>query len=525
MKIATKIALGYGVLITLLVGVLVYQLVVISQTARRSEDLAAINFRAGVLTLQLIRNLDQIEEFTQKFFVTADPDYGGQVAATRAAFARTLDEIRLLRLSAAEAEALEGLGAAWSEAMQQTAPFPPPSGSESTPRMQTALADEMARLETLRAQTVGFLLATRQAVEAQVRESALASRHAQRVSSAAAFAALLASLGVSFWIIRSISRPLGRLTEATQAVAAGRFSYRLEVQGEDELAQLARDFDRMTSRLNELEALKRDFISHVSHELKSPLASIQETLRLLHEEIPGPLVPAQRRFLELSLQSARRLSSMIGDLLDLSRIEAGVMEYHIQSCDLAELLGTAVAEFEAKFQEKNLRLEVRTPDEAVRTDCDGNRILQVIGNVLDNAWKVSPEGCALRIQLRTVAALPRTAPQVLQDAYPERGAEDCAYALLSIADAGPGIPDAEKETIFEKFRQVRAAPGSERPRPATKLAGRGVGLGLAIARTIMTAHRGAIWVEDNPGGGSVFQILLPTGSAVARHPAPTTAPI
>ena len=117
MKIATKIALGYGVLITLLLGVLVYQLVVISQTARRSEDLAVINFRAGVLTLQLIRDLDQIEEFTQKFFVTADPDYGEQVAATREAFSRTLGEIRLLRLSPAETQVLQRLGTTWHEAV------------------------------------------------------------------------------------------------------------------------------------------------------------------------------------------------------------------------------------------------------------------------------------------------------------------------------------------------------------------------------------------------------------------------
>ena len=525
MKIATKIALGYGVLITLLLGVLVYQLVVISQTARRSEDLAVINFRAGVLTLQLIRDLDQIEEFTQKFFVTADPDYGEQVTATREAFSRTLGEIRLLRLSSAETQELERLGAAWNEAVQ-AAQLPQPSNSRSPQGIQAALADEMARLENLRAQTLGFLLATREAIESQVQESALVSRNLQRVSSAAALAALLASLAVSFWIIRSISRPLGRLTEATQAVAAGRFSYRLEVEGEDELAQLARDFDSMTSRLNELDELKRDFISHVSHELKSPLASIQETLRLLHEEIPGPLAPAQRRFLDLSLQSTRRLSSMIGDLLDLSRIEAGVMEYHIQSHDLADLLRTALAEFEVQFQEKNLHLELCAPDQPARLECDGNRILQVLGNVLDNAWKVSPEGCAIRVELGTVTELPRSVPQALQGGRgKELAAGDQGFALISIADSGPGIPDAEKEMIFEKFRQVRAAPSSERPRPATKLAGRGVGLGLAIARTIMTAHEGAIWVEDNPGGGSVFQILLPAGSGVSRHPAPTTAPI
>ena len=114
MKITTKIALGYGVLITLLLAMLAYQLAVISGTARRSEDLAEINFRAGVLALQLIRNLDQIEEFTLKYYATGDPDYGGQVEATREAFTRTLEEIRLLRLSAGELRELDRLGETWS---------------------------------------------------------------------------------------------------------------------------------------------------------------------------------------------------------------------------------------------------------------------------------------------------------------------------------------------------------------------------------------------------------------------------
>jgi two-component system sensor histidine kinase GlrK len=535
MKIATKIAFGYGVLIALLLGMLAYQLAVISGTARRSEDLAGVNLRAGVLALQLIRNLDQIEEFTLKYYATADPDYGGQAAATREAFSRTLEEVRLLRLSPAESRELGRLEETW-RVLVETAERSAVSAGPGNPQPSPEAANiELARLEELRAQTLGLLGATREVTELQAAASTLASQRAQRISLVVALAALLAGLAVSFWIVRSISRSLGRLTEATQAVAAGQFSHRVEVEGEDELAQLAYDFDTMTRKLNELDALKKDFISHVSHELKSPLASIQETLQLLREELPGPLTPDQRRFLDVTLQSSGRLSAMIGDLLDLSRIEGGVMEYHIRTRDLGELLRTALAEFEVQFQGHRLRVEERIPSDPVAAECDGDRILQVIGNVLNNAWKVSPAGGGIQVRLSRNGELPANLPAAWRRKGVARG--DCGYALISIADCGPGIPDSDKEAIFEKFRQVRQvhgdtigstagkAAGKERPRPANQLAGRGVGLGLSIARTIMEAHRGAIWAEDNPGGGSVFQILLAAGGGVAREEIPTTAPI
>ena len=244
---------------------------------------------------------------------------------------------------------------------------------------------------------------------------------------------------------------------------------------------------------------------------------------MLLEEIPGPLAPPQRRFLELSLQSSRRLSSMIGNLLDLSRIEAGVMEYQMRPHDLRELVRTVLAEFEVQFQGKNLRVEACLPEEPVPAECDGDRILEVIGNVLGNAGKFSPAGGTIQLQFRVVAEMPRNVPE----GWRKKGLASGAgrYTVLSIANAGPQIPDSEKEKIFEKFHQVRAARGSERSSPITKGAGRGVGLGLAIARTIIEAHQGAIWVEDNPGGGSVFHILLAAGNAARRESAPTTSPI
>ena len=183
-----------------------------------------------------------------------------------------------------------------------------------------------------------------------------------------------------------------------------------------------------------------------------------------------------------------------------------------------------IAELEVQIQEKSLRMEARLPEQAVWVGCDGDRILQVIGNVLGNALKFSPPSRAMEVSLRHGAEIPVSIP----DAWRRKGLasrDGAGYALVSIADRGPGVPDSEKEKIFEKFHQAKGARGTGPSAPARREAGRGAGLGLAIARTIVEAHRGAIWVEDNPGGGSVFQILLPAGAGSERRIPPTTAPI
>src|SRR5262244_520543 len=122
------------------------------------------------------------------------------------------------------------------------------------------------------------------------------------------------------------------------------------------LLQLNRENQRIIERLVEVDETKRNFISHVSHELKAPLASMQETTHLLLEQIPGPLTDKQRRLLDLNLQSGKRLARMIGNILDLSRLEAGIVEYDMQSCDLADLIHSVVMELSSQAREKSLRM-------------------------------------------------------------------------------------------------------------------------------------------------------------------------
>lgn len=514
MKIASKISTGFGVLIALIVAVLSYQISLIHQMQSINRDLSGIDFRSAILSLQLLRDIDQVEEFTRKFFATAgDPDYASQLDGMREAFSQRIADIQKLPVSAAERQQAEELSRQWRQFSATSSSQEQRYHSMNVDEIETGLSEQLELLDRLRAQAQSVIRATQQVIEARVAQSSAAAKHAERISWVAAGAAFLLSLAVSFWIIRSISTPLRYLTEGTRAVAEGKFFYQLDSSGADELAQLAGDFNIMTRRLSELDILKKDFVSHVSHELKTPLASIEETIRLLLEEIPGPLNEQQRRFLEVNLQSSQRLSSLIRNLLDVSRMDAGVMHYEMKRHDLADLVRTAIAEFEAPLREKAFQLDAQLPSQPVRVQCDANRMIQVVGNLLGNAVKFAPRGSSLRVVLALLDEAPAHAPQAWRQKTSSSVGSD-GFVLLSVADRGPGVPAAQKEKIFEKFHQVSATTS-----------GQGAGLGLSIARTIVEAHRGAIWVEDNPAGGSIFYVLLAAGAVNEPAPLRTSHPV
>ena len=161
----------------------------------------------------------------------------------------------------------------------------------------------------------------------------------------------------------------------------------------------------------------------------------------------------------------------------------------------------AAEELEVRAGEKKIRIETDLPETPIEVQCDKDRIVQVIVNLLGNAVKFSPEGGTVRVRLEAVSEIPKTLPEVWRGKVPDPGPDE-SFGLLSITDSGPGITDVDKTRVFEKFHQVKKGG---------KVAGQGVGLGLAICRTIVLVHQGAVWVEDNPGGGSRFFLLLSPG--------------
>ncbi len=264
------------------------------------------------------------------------------------------------------------------------------------------------------------------------------------------------------------------------------------------LARVGQQNKCMAERFVEVDQMKKNFISHVSHELKAPLASMQETTHLILERIPGPLTDKQKRLLELNMQSGKRLAQMIGNILDLSRLEAGIVEYEMQPSDLADLIHNVVMELSAEARDKSLRILTDIQREPLLVECDPNRMVQLFTNLLENAIRFSNKGGAVGIHVRSVRQYPRM-PQAALARMSARTTGN-GFALIGISDSGPGIDDAHKETVFHTFHQGKHGKKSH---------GESLGLGLAISRVVVEAHGGTIWIEDNPQGGAIFFVLLP----------------
>lgn len=507
MKVGTKLAGAFGLQVAILVGVLYYHVGVIRDSVETSYELSGISERVFVFSTEQLVRIDQLEEYASKYVVTQDAGYLEKFHQVAAEFEQVLRTVADEELGGRERAELARLEASWAAFRETVATLPvlprgiPPAAAEA------AWAPLREHLDRLEADTRSAGDAFQAAMVASLEGSAAAARAAERISWTAAGIALLTSVLISALIVRYISDSLNRLKQGTREVASGNFAYRLDTRRSDEFAQVARDFNAMTERLAELDRMKRDFVSKVSHDLKTPLASMLETVNILLDEVPGPLTEKQRRLLVLNEQSGRRLSSMIAKLLDLSRLEAGALEPELRMHDLGALVQQAIDHFEPATRERGIRITGPGPLPNLLLECDAERIRQVLDNLLENALKFSPGGSTVEVSVKYLTERPESLPPSRWSALRPRDS-GAGTVLIAVADAGPGIPDAEKDLVFERFYQTAVGRAAR---------SRGVGLGLTICREIVVAHGGVIWADDGPGRGAVFNVLLPGALRLPDH--------
>ncbi|MDX9992617.1 MAG: ATP-binding protein [Anaerolineales bacterium] len=288
-------------------------------------------------------------------------------------------------------------------------------------------------------------------------------------------AALVAVL-VSFFLSERIVSPLGSMTRATGRIAAGHYDERVQVQGEDELSQLAGSLNQMAEQLEQTENMRRRLIGDVAHELRTPLTTLKGSLEGL---IDGVLPPDNATFAEI-LQESERLGRLVDDLQELSRVEAGAYTLDKQTVVVAALAATAIKRLARPFSEKQIALTLDLPADLPPLQADEDRILQVLTNLLHNALQYTPAAGTV-----TLAA--------------QKNAE---FIQFSVSDSGLGLSESDRQMIFTRFYRA--------DKSRSRQAGGGSGIGLTIAKHLVEAHGGRIWVESpGPGRGSTFFFSLP----------------
>lgn len=288
---------------------------------------------------------------------------------------------------------------------------------------------------------------------------------------------IVVSIALAWLMSRWVAAPLGRIADAAIAVAEGEYTQTEVPEGPREVERLATAFNRMVRQVQTSQQVQREFLANVSHELKTPLTSIQGFAQAM---IDGAVEDADARdhAVRVIYEESERLRRLVEDLLDLARLDAGQIEFDRHPVDLTILLQSIVDRLRLRASESGVDLQSRLDGLGAMVG-DGDRLVQVFTNLLDNAIKHTPDGGTVRIH----------------------GEVEAGWVSIHVDDSGKGIPDQDLSRIFERFYQVdKARRGG---------GDRGVGLGLAISRQIVEAHGGRLVAQSTIGKGSRFTVQMP----------------
>lgn len=262
-------------------------------------------------------------------------------------------------------------------------------------------------------------------------------------------------------------------------------------------ASLYEEIKKSNQKLERLERLKSEFISIVSHELRTPLTAIKNSLDILLSGKTGLLTETMDKFINMAKRNVTRLSGIINDLLDLSKIEAGKMDFKFEMIKIEPVIEYVKTSLEEMAKEKNLVLKTGIKDDLVDVYADSHRLEQVLTNLVSNAIKFTPEGGQVEIRTEVVDAKDINYVEMFDDEFKQLHGK---YLMVCVKDNGIGISQENLAHVFDKFAQIENS--------LSRKVG-GSGLGLPIARQLLEAHNGAIWCNSKPEKGSSFYFVIP----------------
>jgi len=484
MRLATRIFLVSALVILVLCGTVAWSLLTVKRLVTANQEIATRAVPALRLQGALRESVRGLVRLEARALVLQDQDYAAMWSDRAARMTRDLEKLGSYLERAEERtaltrarEAFEAYRGQVEEERRLVA-----LGQAST-ALQIAEGPAREAAESTEAALTDVTTATEAGLAAgQARARALEARTWRAVTTALV-ASLVLALAASALVAYRMARSLGRLSAATTSLAAGTWTGPLSVRGRDEISELGRAFNQMAERLGEVERLKEEFFSHITHDMRNPLASIRLAAEGLHERAQAAGDTKQARFAYLIEASAARMMAMINQILDFTRLRARAVPLDRKPTDLLKMTGRAMDELRPLSEEKRIRVDLAAEGHDFTVLGDEGSLVRVVVNLLGNALHFTPPGGAVRARLME---------------WPDR-------LELAIEDTGVGIPADALPWIFEPYRQAHA------PR-------KGTGLGLAVVKGLVEAHGGTVGVRSELGTGSCFTVTIPKApvAGVAR---------
>ncbi|KAF1020789.1 MAG: Signal transduction histidine-protein kinase BaeS [Paracidovorax wautersii] len=291
--------------------------------------------------------------------------------------------------------------------------------------------------------------------------------------------AIALAAAIAWWVARALLRPIRRVAQATHALAGGDYTRRVPVATDDEVGQLARDFNHLAGTLERNEQLRRNFMADVSHELRTPLGVLNGEL----EAIEDGIRPLDTRTMQSLQAEVATLNKLVDDLHDLALADVAALAYRKADLDLTLLTRQAGLAYADRFAQAGLSLDLDLPAQSVTVYGDERRLHQLLLNLLENSRRYTDAPGQVRLRLR-----------------PPAPGQQPALATLELMDSAPDVPDAQRPRLFERFYRVDASRSR---------ASGGSGLGLSICQRIVQAHDGSITASASPLGGLCITVTLP----------------
>ncbi|HWG96731.1 MAG TPA: HAMP domain-containing sensor histidine kinase [Nitrospira sp.] len=466
------------VIITVMGGVNIYALFQLRQLTAMSTQMASYHYPAAESAKRLLGSLYAQLNSEKKYLATNDHTFLTNLTEEVDEFQHSLQLLRGQESSPQGLKLLKETDELLKEQLKlfrnelQTAKGKLRQVTPEYENHRDVLMDRMS------SSIQGYIDLHEARVSVGVTESRASAAQAEAVTEQLVLVALVFGLGLAGIASYTILRPLRELQGHIKQIGQGNFGASLQIKAPAELRELVDTVNWMGRKLQEIDNMKTEFLAHVSHELRTPMASIQEGTHLLLDEIPGPLVQEQRTTLRIMADSSKRLIHLISTILDLSKMEAGMMEYRIVPVDLQRIGEISINKVRLLADSKHVQLVLESVGERAWVKADASRLEQVLDNLLSNALKFSPEGGVVKVQMKP---------------DPQAGVLEAA-----VSDTGPGIAPEDLPHVFERFVQGRMK--------AKHTAGSG--LGLALAKKVVEAHGGRIWIESEKGKGATVRFIL-----------------